>query len=181
MFRVSHYFHFAGNLSFFTSSHFISFSFLSFSIFHFPGDSWTDPGDPWTDPGDPWTDPGGPGRTPGTPWKDGPRGPLGGRTKARLVRLRVLILLSVRLSVLFLLLVRLRVSFLLLVRLRVLCLFLVRLSASLLSALPIGPDFYPKFGQFLAAIRWKRGHFGDAWVARDFPEIAGGRGNPLIA
>ena len=37
---------------------------------------------------------------------------------------------------------------------------------------PRGPDFYPKFGQFPAAISSeKRGHFGDTWIARDFPKI----------
>ena len=43
----------------------------------------------------------------------------------------------------------------------------------------IGPDFYPKFGQSLAVIWWRKwGHFGDTWVARDFPGILGVAGSP---
>ena len=36
------------------------------------------------------------------------------------------------------------------------------------------PYFYPKFGQSSAAIgSGKWGHFGDTWIARDFPKIFG--------
>ena len=60
-----HYFHFAGNLSFF---HFLPFlSFPPFSFFHFS----FSPDPPGADPVDPLDR-----RTPGTPM-DGPRGPLG--------------------------------------------------------------------------------------------------------
>ena len=34
------------------------------------------------------------------------------------------------------------------------------------------PDFYPEFGQSSAAISSrKRGHFGDTWIAHDFPKL----------
>ena len=38
---------------------------------------------------------------------------------------------------------------------------------------PEALNFYPKFGQPPAAIIWKRGHFGDTWIAHDFPKILG--------
>ena len=42
------------------------------------------------------------------------------------------------------------------------------------------PDFYPKFGQSPAVISSQKwGHFGDTWIALDFPKILGKSGGNL--